>query len=108
MGNGTSVTNDTGSTDDDSIEEHSQPTPGNPPVLQPRRPPRQHPDDTRMFLAYGLLAVLAGVVAAGCWGWIEYGDDPARMQSFGALFSPVVTLVGTVLAFYFFSSKPQS
>jgi hypothetical protein len=79
------------------------PPDGQAPVLQ-KLVPKQHPDDTRRWLAQWLLGALIALIAVGCYGWFLYGDSLQRMQSFILIFSPIVTLVGTVLAFYFSSS----
>lgn len=62
-------------------------------------------EKTRRRLAYGLVIILAGMVAVGCAGWLKYGGDVERMQNFGLIFAPIVTLLGTILGFYFSSKE---
>jgi hypothetical protein len=64
-----------------------------------------HMDNTRRWIAYGLVLLLATVTIIGALGWWSHGADPQRIQSYAIIFSPVVTLVGTVLGFYFSSGR---
>lgn len=66
----------------------------------PTRPSREH---ARRQLAYWLLVLLTILVVVGCVGWLAHGTDRDRMQNYAILFSPIVTLLGTVLGFYFSS-----
>lgn len=80
-----------------SISEDVEPSPGLI-RLQGSHVPRE---ETRRRLAYALVAILGILVAVGCAGWLLHGDDVDRMQNFALIFAPVVTLLGTILGFYF-------
>lgn len=63
--------------------------------------PPTHEDKTRRAIAIGLVILLSLLAGVGCYGWIAHPANSDHLQAFGILFSPVVTLVGTVLGFYF-------
>lgn len=91
------------SQDPDDIVEFEQPS--NKQVFKASEP--THMDSTRRWIAYGLVLLLATITIIGALGWWRHGEDPERIQSFAIIFSPVVTLVGTVLGFYFSSGRPS-
>lgn len=62
-------------------------------------------DATRKWLAYALVFILLILVVVGCVGWLRDGSDADRMQNFSLLFAPIVTLLGTILGFYFSSGE---
>lgn len=66
-----------------------------------------HPDSVRMWLAVGMVVILAGIVTVACAEWAS-GAGVRRMQALAVVMSPVVTLVGTILGFYFSSSGRSS
>ncbi|MGB3764489.1 MAG: hypothetical protein WA966_14840 [Ornithinimicrobium sp.] len=81
---------------------HVDPVPG---LVHPHETLLQRKrEDARRWIALALIFMLFVLVAVGCWGWISHGSDVERMQNFAVLFSPVVTLLGTVLGFYFSSA----
>ncbi|MFN8192511.1 MAG: hypothetical protein U0R78_19205 [Nocardioidaceae bacterium] len=48
---------------------------------------------------------MATVIVVGAIGWLRFGDDTARMQGYAVIFSPVSTLLGTILGYYFLTEK---
>jgi hypothetical protein len=90
----------TGSEFDEAGKGVPAPTGG---LLSPEQRRQAQRDKTRDGLAWVLVVILAVLVVVGCVGWLCYGDDTQRMQSFAILFGPVTTLLGAVLAFYFSS-----
>lgn len=73
-------------------------------LTPPTTTPQQQRETTRTKLAWALVLSLIALVGVGATGWLLYGNDVERMQTFAIVFAPIVTLVGTVLGFYF-SSK---
>lgn len=80
--------------------------------LEPSKPRKvlrttpTHNDDTRRWLAYALVALLFILVIVGSVGWLTMGpNEVEHLQSFALIFSPVVTLVGTMLGFYYRSEQ---
>jgi uncharacterized protein YneF (UPF0154 family) len=62
---------------------------------------------TRTWLAValtGLLALLAGVAA---YGWLIMGKQLDELQAYMLVVSPIVTLTGTILGFYFSQRRRQ-
>jgi hypothetical protein len=59
-------------------------------------------EQTRTYLAYWLLALLTAIVGVGLWGWAA-GASRDRLEDLALMYSPVVTLMATVLGFYFAS-----
>lgn len=90
---------ETGQEEYHEIVEHNDPGAGI--VLRSVAPP-PHPDRVRMYLAMAMLAILGGIVVTGCVGWLR-GATLREMQSLATVLSPVITLVGTTLGFYFWS-----
>jgi hypothetical protein len=100
-GNGGELTPEPGSATAGEISEDASPAQDRP-VLRPQAQP-PHPDSVRMWLAIGMVLILTGIVGVACYGWID-GRDLESMQALAIVLSPVVTLVGTILGFYFSSS----
>lgn len=80
--------------------------PGRGRVLQTRDKKAPHPDRVRMYLAGAMVAILAVIVGVACYGWIM-GRHLEDMQALAIVMSPVVTLVGTILGFYFSSERQK-
>lgn len=81
-------------------------SPGHGEVLRRRPAKAAHPDNVRMWLALLMVAILACIVGVACWGWIS-GASLKDLQALALILSPVVTLVGTILGFYFSSEHPH-
>lgn len=58
-------------------------------------------EKNRSLLLKALLFIAAGLVLTGCIGWLWHGNEVDRMQSFAIVFSPIMTLLGTAVGFYF-------
>lgn len=86
------------------IAESVSPTPGLQVVVEQPVPPRER---TRRTIAFVLVFALVGLLVVGAIGWICYGDDTPRMQNFAIIFSPITTLFGTVIGFYFSSTEDR-
>lgn len=83
------------------LVENAEPSPGlyTPPQ---RRPP--HPDLVRLLVTGSLLVILAGTVIGGFVGWLR-GDALSDWTGFT---TPVFTLAGVAVAFYFSDRKSGS
>lgn len=102
-------------------ESRPESSPTEPTVLGEGEPPPQpglngvirevrkgHREVTRRHIALILVAALVALTAVGATGWLIWGSDTARMQNFAIVFSPITTLFGTVIGFYFSSGdKPK-
>jgi len=71
-----------------------------PTTTDPAFTTRPYVDQTRRRITYLLIGILAFLTVVGSVGWLLYGDDLDRMQSFAVIFSPVVTLVAAALGFF--------
>lgn len=71
--------------------------------MAPARP--THTDQTRRYIAYGLLCLLGlligGTLLSFIAGWLTVDE----IKESGVLITPVFTLAGTVLGFYFGANK---
>lgn len=70
-------------------------------LIRPRTTTERR-EDTRSRLAYWVMGLLTVIVGVGLWGWID-GVSRDRLEDLTLMFSPVVTLMATVLGFYFAS-----
>lgn len=59
-------------------------------------------ESTRTFLACWLLALLSAIVVVGLYGWAT-GASRDRLEDLALMYSPIITLMATVLGFYFAS-----
>lgn len=91
---------------DDIKAIYEEEAPGQSDVLRPSPGGVAHPDNVRMWLAVSMVAILALIVLSACWGWAR-GATVDDMQALAIVLSPVVTLVGTILGFYFSSERPS-
>ena len=66
-----------------------------------QRPRRWSREDTRTSIAWAMIFILGAVVVIGVLGWWFQRASTERMESLAVMFAPIVTLVGTVLGFYF-------
>lgn len=66
-------------------------------------PPPTHRDKLRGWLAIGMASLLGVIVVVALYAWAFQKADLERMQSLALVFSPIVTLMGTILGFYFAS-----
>lgn len=74
-------------------------TPGTGSVVTTTQP--THEDRVRQVIAGVMLLVLVAIVGVGGAGWLLWGGDQNRMQTFALIFGPVLTLIGTMFGFYF-------
>lgn len=86
------------------LSEDSAPAPGLQ-KLTTRPIKREH---TRRTIAYILVGTLVALAIVGAAGWLFFGEDTDRMQNFAVVFSPVTTLIGTVIGFYFSSTADSN
>lgn len=85
------------------ITEDTIPVPGLPQQSAPQI--EVYRERTRRHLAWAMIGLLATVIVVGAIGWLRFGDDTARMQGYAVIFSPVSTLLGTILGYYFLTEK---
>lgn len=64
-------------------------------------------DATRQSLARWMLAMLGFLVLTACVGWAVLKKDQQAIQSFLLIMSPIVTLTGTILGFYFSAPRQR-
>ncbi|GAB3652917.1 hypothetical protein GCM10027596_02640 [Nocardioides korecus] len=83
------------------ISEDARPGDAAPLVASPRTPD----DDDRRYIAWIMLAILGIAVAVGLINWCVRGLSADQMQGFQMIFTPLVTLVASVLGFYFSRKK---
>ena len=60
---------------------------------------------TRTWLAYALTGLLAVLALVAAYGWLIQNKALEQLQSYMLVVSPIVTLTGTILGFYFSASR---
>lgn len=75
------------------------------PATRDKEPP--HPDTVRQFLAYSLVALLALMVLGALCSYIAGWLNVDELKELSILITPILTLTGTAIGFYFGSSGPK-
>jgi hypothetical protein len=86
----------------DEVAANIQPPAKAPSVLQ-LAPDRDA--QTRTWLAYALTALLAILAMAAAYGWLVMDKTLDQLQAYMLVVSPIVTLTGTILGFYFSATR---
>lgn len=87
------------------IEDGRLPAPEDRPAFRKHQNPPPHPDTVRSWIAGGVMVILGMVTIGGVivW-WLQPGRD---MRDYLLLITPVVSLAGAIVGFYFGQQRSE-